>query len=192
MLSVLPLGSNITNIRVHGSIDISTPQFYEANNPGFTHMHMNATNNENETQSFVIILQFQNEEGYVTQLVNTEPITVELSETMRSIVEYADEPGKRLFDIFVWTDLENPLPITRYRYIANIDNGTFMDIPISNDGIILLSQLLSECADSDYTCDEDSIRLLHIAYDQCLDYRAFEIEELNPICSDTRLNNYAA
>lgn len=155
-----------------------------------TWVWLNASNNENKTQSFVVLLQLQEKEGYVTQLVESQQFTVRPFEQNAIIVtaEYHNETGKRLLDVFVWTELAHPEPLTSYQYIVNMDEqGTFAETRISNEAAVMISQLLSACDDGEPSCD---VTYLEIVSQQCLDFADFEIIESNSICNDQRLEQY--
>jgi len=63
--------------------------------------YLKVINNESASLSYIVILQFQDNQGYVTQIDYTQPIIVEPSEEMQNTIEYTQESGKRLVDIFV-------------------------------------------------------------------------------------------
>jgi hypothetical protein len=155
-----------------------------------TWVWLNATNNENSTQSFVVLLQLQNKDGYVTQLVESQQFTLRPFEQNATIVtaEYHNETGKRLLDIFVWTRLDHPEPLTRYQYIVNMDDEqTFAETRISNEGAVMISRLLSACDDGEPTCDVD---YLEIVSQRCSDLADFKLLDSNSICNDQRLEQY--
>lgn len=179
-----------TTIKVHGPIDYQEPVFVNMYDAQQAWVWLNATNNENKTQSFVVLLQLQDKKGFVTQLVESQQFTLRPFEQNAIIVtaEYHNETGKRLLDVFVWKELDHPQPLTSYQYIVNMDDqGTFAETRISNDAAVLISQLLSACDDGEPSCD---MAYLEIVSQQCLDFADFEVIKPDSICEDQRLAQY--
>jgi len=179
-----------STITVHGPIDFQKPIFVDGNNDERTQVWLNATNNENKTRSFVVLLQLQDKDGYVTQLVESQQFILRPFEQNAIIVAtgYHNEIARRLLDIFVWTELDYPQPLSSYQYIVNMDDqGTYAETRISNEGMVLISQLLSACDDGEPICD---VNLLEIISKQCSDFADFEVIDSNSICSDQRLEQY--
>jgi hypothetical protein len=155
-----------------------------------TSVWLNATNNENKTQAFVVLLQLRDKDGYVTQLLVSPQSTLSPLEQNATIVtaEYQNETGKRLLDIFIWTELDAPELMHSYQYIINMDDeGTYAETRISNDAMVFISQVLSACDDGEPACD---VNYLQIVSRQCSDFADFNVIEHNSICNDSRLVQY--
>jgi hypothetical protein len=180
-----------TSIEVHGPIDISDPQFFDDSKEGFSNVHLELKNNEDIARTVVVLLQFQNNQGYATQIVQSELLSVGPDEKLPVIVDFENEVDTRLLDVFVWTNLGNPQPIASFRYIGESSNATFFKIPISGERSVLLSHILSGCEDVERDCDYDARVQLHLAYQECAAYEKFGMSSENWICSEPGLVNYS-
>jgi hypothetical protein len=182
-----------TSIEVHGPIDISDPKFFDDSKEGFSNVHLELKNNEDITRTVVVLLQFQDNQGYTTQIVQSELLSVWPDETFLSIVDFENEVDTRLLDVFVWTNLGNPQPIASFKYIKYIgeSNVTFFKIPISGERSVLLSHILSGCEDVGRDCDYDARVQLYLAYQECAAYEEFGMSSENWICSEPGLVNYS-
>jgi len=184
-----PVG--VTSIQVHGPIDISDPEFFDDSEEGFSNVHLKLKNNEDIARTYVVLLQFQDRQVYLTQLIETELSSVGSDEEMLTIVDYRNEVDARLLNVFVWTDLDNPQPIASFKYIGESSNETFFKIPMSSERSVLLSHLLSACEDMEPDYNYDARVQLYLAYQECVAYREFGIPSENWICSDPGINNYS-
>lgn len=180
-----------TSIEVHGPIDISDPQFFEDSKEGFSNVHLELKNNEDIARTVVVLLQFQDSQGYATQIVQSELLSVGPEEKLLTIVDFENEVDTRLLDVFVWTNLGYTQPIASFKYIGESSNLTFFEIPISGERSVLLSHVLSGCEDVERDCDYDARVQLYLAYQECAAYREFGISSENWICSEPGLNNYS-
>ena len=104
----------------------------------------------------MVLLQFQDNQGYATQIVKSELLSVAPDEKLPVIVDFEDGVDTRLLDVLVWTNLGNPQPIASFRYIGESSNATFFKIPISGERSVLLSHILSGCEDVERDCDYDA------------------------------------
>jgi hypothetical protein len=180
-----------TTIQVHGPIDVYNPEFSVDAETGYSSVNLKLKNNEDVTRTFMVLLQFQDNRGYSTQIVQTDLLTVMAHEEAIATVDYENEIGIRLLDVFVWTDIVKPEPIAGFKYIGESSKEPFFVIPMSNERSVLLSQLLSACEDIEPDCDYEARVQLNLAYKECTTYREFGIPSENWICTEPNINNYS-
>ena len=186
---VIPAMSE-TTIRVHAPIDVSEPEFFPDSEQGFSNVRLAMKNNEDIARTYVVLLQFEDKQGIATQVVQTDLLSIFPDQGVLNIVDYENEDGKRLLDIFVWTDLRNPQPITSFKFVGS-SSGSYAKIPVPAEIELELSYAMAACEDSDPSCDYNARTMLYEAYNQCVDFREFKVEPDFWICNDPRLEKYA-
>jgi|GEM_PF-6232574 len=184
-----------TTIIVHGPMDISDPEFFvDSKEEGFSNVHITLKNNEDVAQSFVVLLQFQDSQGYTTKIVQSDLLLLMPDEELVSILDYRNETGSRMVDVFVWTGLEYAQPIAHFTYIGDgFDPSSYVQIPFSSETRVQLSRILASCEDNDPDCDSGYMSTLKTTYQRCMDFREFGVESsAGSICVDHRLSKYAS
>lgn len=183
-----------TTVTVHGLMDISDPEFFVDSGEGFSNVHITLQNNEDIAQSFVVLLQFQDSQGYTTQIVQSDLLVLTPDEELVTILDYRNETGRRMVDVFVWTGLEYAQPIEHFTYIGDgFDPSSYMQIPFSSETRVQLSRILASCEDNDPDCDSGYMSTLKTTYQRCMDFREFGVESsAGSICADHRLDKYAS